>query len=264
MTTGIPLQGPTGDKRRYGRGTRRGAGRRRHAAHAALVAVLCAVLAALGLGGATSAAAKGAVPATADASKPAIRGGNVLHSTFGSCVVSVNAARGDQRYAVMAGHCGGLGTIWYADAGLLRPVAVGESSGYPSRQYVVIRYTSTEFGYPSELVGAPAGGPVRVTGVRSPAPGVTVCHRTATTGVRCGTITAVNQTVNLPQGTLTGLFRTSLCAEPGDPPPGTVAYSGSQVVGFLLAASGNCRTGGTTFHQPLAPILAAHNLTVVY
>ncbi|MBB1253058.1 streptogrisin B precursor [Streptomyces sp. OF3] len=257
MTGGTPQAPSTG---RGGRSRSRTTRRRR----AALVTVLCALLTALGLGGATSAAATDAAAAAADASKPAIRGGNVLHSTSGSCVVAVNAARGEQRYGVMAGHCGGLGTVWYADAGLRRPVAVGESAGHPSRQYVVIRYTSTEFAYPSELVGDSVTGPVRVTGVRSPAPGLAVCHRTATIGLRCGTITAVNQTVNLPQGTLTGLFRASLCAEPGDTLIGTPAHSGSQIVGFLLAASGNCRTGGTTFHQPLAPILAAHNLTVAY
>ena len=64
-----------------------------------------------------------------------------------------------------------------------------------------------------------------------------------------------------PQGTVTGLTRTNVCAEPGD--SGGSFISGSQAQGVTSGGSGNCTSGGTTYFQPVNEILSAYGLTLV-
>lgn len=92
--------------------------------------------------------------------------------------------------------------------------------------------------------------------------GQAVCRSGATTGVRCGLVTALNQTVNYAQGSVSGLIRTNICAEPGDSGgPLYVAATGT-IIGILSGGSGNCTTGGTTYYQPITEVLAAYGLTI--
>ena len=91
--------------------------------------------------------------------------------------------------------------------------------------------------------------------------GAAICRSGSTTGTRCGVIQAKNQTVNYPEGAVTGLTRTNVCAEGGD--SGGPWLSGDQAQGVTSGGSGNCTTGGTTFFQPLNEILAVNNLTLV-
>jgi streptogrisin C len=91
--------------------------------------------------------------------------------------------------------------------------------------------------------------------------GAAICRSGSTTGTRCGVIQAKNQTVNYPEGAVTGLTRTNVCAEGGD--SGGPWLSGDQAQGVTSGGSGNCTTGGTTFFQPLNEILATNNLTLV-
>ncbi|MFC7643765.1 trypsin-like serine protease [Streptosporangium lutulentum] len=60
---------------------------------------------------------------------------------------------------------------------------------------------------------------------------------------------------------MTGLIRTSVCAEPGD--SGGSLVSGSQAQGVTSGGSGNCTSGGTTYFQPINEILQAYGLTLV-
>jgi streptogrisin C len=105
------------------------------------------------------------------------------------------------------------------------------------------------------------GGTVAVQGSTEAAVGASVCRSGSTTGWRCGTIQAKNQTVNYPEGSVTGLTRTSACAERGD--SGGSWLSGNQAQGVTSGGSGNCTTGGTTFFQPVNEILQAFGLTLV-
>ncbi|SEQ43136.1 streptogrisin C, partial [Streptomyces radiopugnans] len=47
---------------------------------------------------------------------------------------------------------------------------------------------------------------------------------------------------------------------PGD--SGGSYISGNQAQGVTSGGSGNCRTGGTTYHQPVNEILSAYGLTL--
>jgi streptogrisin C len=102
---------------------------------------------------------------------------------------------------------------------------------------------------------------VTVTGSAEAAVGASVCKYGLTTGWRCGVIQAKNQTVTFPDGTLTGLTRTSVCAEPGD--TGGPFVSGTQAQGVLVGGSGNCAGGGSSYFLPVNRVLAAYRLTIL-
>lgn len=70
-----------------------------------------------------------------------------------------------------------------------------------------------------------------------PPVGSTVCHSTPTTGIQCGTVVAVDVTVKLPGGPVSGLFQFTGCTGPAH--VGARVFQGSQTVGWIL-------TGGRT------------------
>ncbi|MGW0877130.1 S1 family peptidase [Streptomyces sp. NPDC002740] len=192
---------------------------------------------------------------------PTIRGGTLLYAATGArCVVGFNAVSGTNHYAVMAGHCSGTySTTWYADAAHTLPVGVTAGASYPIDDYGVIRYTTSALVLPGDI--ALGGGVYQdVTGAANPAIGQSVCHVGRTSGVHCGTVTAVNATINHAEGTVYGLFRSTACSEAGD--TGAPAYSGSVALGFAVGSSGNCTSGGVTYYQPVTEVLSLFALTL--
>nr|6XHZ_A Chain A, Alpha-lytic protease homolog N4 [Streptomyces monomycini] len=190
----------------------------------------------------------------------AVRGGNVLFSASGRCTVGFNATKGGTYYAIMEGRCVGGARDWYADAARTVHVGVTEAVRYPGDDYAVIRYTNTAVSYPGEI-DLGGGRYLDVTGAARPVVGQSVCLPGATTGRHCGRVEAVNVSVNHPEGTVSGLVRTSACTEPGTA-AGRPAVSGSTAVGLALGGGGNCASGGTTYLQPVLPALAAFGLTL--
>ncbi|HEY0701040.1 MAG TPA: S1 family peptidase, partial [Micromonospora sp.] len=106
-----------------------------------------------------------------------------------------------------------------------------------------------------------AGSAVQIKGSQAAPVGGTICRYGATTGWRCGTVTALNATVFYAQGAVYGLTRTSVCAEPGD--SGGPFVAGNQAQGMLSGGSGNCTTGGTSYFQPVREALSAYGLTLL-
>jgi streptogrisin C len=102
---------------------------------------------------------------------------------------------------------------------------------------------------------------VAVKGSAEAAVGAAVCRSGSTTGWHCGTIQAKNQTVVYQQGTVTGLTRTNVCAEPGD--SGGAWISGNQAQGVTSGGTGDCTNGGTTYFSPVAPALSTYGLRLV-
>ncbi|GAB7036403.1 hypothetical protein JCM9533A_02500 [Catenuloplanes niger JCM 9533] len=76
----------------------------------------------------------------------------------------------------------------------------------------------------------------------------------STTGLRGGTVTAVNVTVNYAEGTVYGLTRTTACAEPGD--SGGPLFATTTGLGTLSGGSGNCTAGGVSYFAPVLPYLS--------
>ena len=105
-------------------------------------------------------------------------------------------------------------------------------------------------------------GSTRVVSGSSEAPvGSSICRSGSTTGWHCGQVEAMNQTVRYAEGTVTGLTRTDVCAEPGD--SGGSFISGNQAQGMTSGGSGNCSFGGTTYFQPVNEALNAYNLSLI-
>ena len=73
-------------------------------------------------------------------------------------------------------------------------------------------------------------------------------------------MTALNATVNYPQGTVYGLIKTTVCAESGD--SGGSLYSGTTALGLTSGGSGNCSSGGITYFQPVTEPLAVYGVSV--
>ncbi|HLU43957.1 MAG TPA: S1 family peptidase [Natronosporangium sp.] len=157
---------------------------------------------------------------------------------------------------VTAGHCGRAGTSVRGH----NNVAMGSVAGsiFPGRDMAWVRTNSSWT--PRPWVYLWNGSVRNVTGSSEAAVGASVCRSGSTTGWYCGTIQAKNQTVNYPQGTVRYLTRTNVCAEPGD--SGGSFISGNQAQGVTSGGSGNCRTGGTTFFQPVNPILSQWGLSL--
>jgi streptogrisin C len=185
-------------------------------------------------------------------------GGMAIHTSGSRCSLGFNARNSAGAAVVItAGHCTNIGSRWTDSAGSL--IGTRAFSSFPGDDYggIQVAAGNTVTG----LVRGAGGASVRVTGSTQQAPGSSICRSGSTTGWRCGTIGAHNQTVRYPQGTVTGLTRTSACAQPGD--SGGSFISGTQAQGMTSGGSGNCSTGGTTFHQPINEVLSVRGLRLV-
>ncbi|MBO3088197.1 S1 family peptidase [Cellulomonas dongxiuzhuiae] len=154
---------------------------------------------------------------------------------------------------VTAGHCGAVGASTTSPSGTFR------GSSFPGNDYAWVQVAAGNT--PRGLVNNYSGGTVRVTGSQQAAVGAYVCRSGSTTGWRCGTVQAYNSTVRYSQGSVSGLIRTNVCAEPGD--SGGSLVAGTQAQGVTSGGSGNCRYGGTTYFQPVNEILQAYGLRLV-
>jgi streptogrisin C len=182
-----------------------------------------------------------------------VRGGDAYYIGSGRCSVGFSVNGG----FVTAGHCGRTGT---ATTGFNR-VAQGtfQGSSFPGNDYAWVAVNSNWT--PQPWVNNYAGGNVTVAGSTVAAIGAAICRSGSTTGWRCGTVQAYNQTVNYAEGSVSGLTRTNACAEPGD--SGGSWMSGQQAQGVTSGGSGNCSSGGTTYFQPVNEILSAYGRTLV-
>lgn len=115
--------------------------------------------------------------------------------------------------------------------------------------------------FPQPVVNDFEGGTLPVAGSDEAPVGASICKYGSTTGVSCGLVQAKDATVNYPEGTVTGLTRTNVCAEPGD--SGGAWLSGDQAQGITSGGSGDCTAGGVTFFQPLNEVLERNELTLV-
>jgi streptogrisin C len=159
---------------------------------------------------------------------------------------------------VTAGHCGAPGDKTFDQ----KQVAMGsvKASVFPGdNDEGFVQVTNGDAGQP--FVNDFKGNLLPVAGSTEAPVGAAVCRSGSTTGEHCGTIEAKNQTVVYPEGAVTGLTRTNVCAEAGD--SGGSWLSGDQAQGVTSGGSGDCTVGGETFFQPVNEILAINNLTLL-
>ncbi|MFI6978704.1 S1 family peptidase [Embleya sp. NPDC050154] len=185
-----------------------------------------------------------------------LRGGDAYNINNSSrCSIGFPITRGAQNGFVTAGHCGRAGATTTGNG-----AAQGtfQASSFPGNDYA---WVATNANWtPRPLVNR-YPGTVPVAGSTQAPAGSSICRSGSTTGWHCGTIRQHNTSVTYPQGTVTGVTRTTVCAEPGD--SGGSFISGSQAQGVTSGGSGNCSSGGETYHQPVNEILQTYGLTLV-
>jgi streptogrisin D len=181
---------------------------------------------------------------------PTISGGDAIYTGGSRCSLGFNVRRSDGDYFLTAGHCTNAGSTWTNGSQTLGTRA---GSSFPGNDYGIVRYTSN-VSRPGQVANQD------ITTARNPSVGESVTRRGSTTGTRSGQVTALNATVNYAQGRVTGLIRTTVCAQPGD--SGGPLYRGTAALGLTSGGSGNCSTGGTTYFQPVVEALNVYGASV--
>ncbi len=203
--------------------------------------------------------ASAGVPADAvQLSTTAVAPSTLIDVVGGNAYYINNSSRCSVGFAVQggfvtAGHCGRTGASTTSPSGTFR------GSSFPGNDYAWVQTASGNT--PVGAVNNYSGGRVAVKGSQQAAVGAYVCRSGSTTGWHCGTVQAYNTSVRYAQGTVSGLIRTNVCAEPGD--SGGSLLAGNQAQGVTSGGSGNCRTGGTTYFQPVNEILSAYGLRLL-
>ncbi|MFF5342672.1 S1 family peptidase [Streptomyces althioticus] len=185
-----------------------------------------------------------------------IQGGDAIYASSWRCSLGFNVrSSSGTEYFLTAGHCtDGAGT-WYSNSARTTAIGTTAGSSFPGNDYGIVRYTGS--------VSRPgtANG-VDITRAATPSVGTTVIRDGSTTGTHSGRVTALNATVNYGGGDIvSGLIQTTVCAEPGDS-GGALYGSNGTAYGLTSGGSGNCRTGGTTFFQPVTEALSAYGVSV--
>ncbi|MGH3759370.1 S1 family peptidase [Actinophytocola sp.] len=174
-----------------------------------------------------------------------IQGGEPYNIGQSRCSVGFSVDGG----FVTAGHCEALtgGGALTKDG---QPLGDWGGSQFPGADHAWVR-ASADWTPVGQVAGV--GG---VSGSQEAATGAGVSKSGSTTGVTQGTIGEKNQTVNYPEGTVTGLTATNALCQPGD--SGGAFISDGQAQGVV--SGGN---SFTCFFQPVNPILQTYGLSLV-
>ncbi|MFF7546073.1 S1 family peptidase [Streptomyces canus] len=184
---------------------------------------------------------------------PRLNGAQPILSTGGRCSAGFNVTNGQSDFILTAGHCGPTGSIWFADTGGNNQLGKTVTQSFPGNDFSLVQYANGKAGDGAGVVFIGNGKGVQITGAGDPSIGQRVFRSGSTSGLRDGQVTAVNATVNYPEGTVTGLIETNVCAEPGD--SGGPMFSEGIALGITSGGSGDCTQGGTTFFQPVTKAL---------
>ncbi|MEV6172417.1 S1 family peptidase [Streptomyces sp. NPDC051954] len=183
-----------------------------------------------------------------------LNGAKPILSTAGRCSAGFNVTDGQRDFILTAGHCGPTGSVWFSDNRGNEQVGSTTIQSFPGDDYSLVQYATGKAGDGADVVAVGEGRGVRITGLGEASVGQRVFRSGSTSGLRDGEVTAVNATVNYPEGTVTGLIETNVCAEPGD--SGGPMFSEGIALGVTSGGSGDCTAGGTTFFQPVTKALA--------
>ena len=180
---------------------------------------------------------------------PLLSAGAAIYGGQYRCSLGFNVVKGSTYYFLTAGHCGKVASTWYTNASHTTLIGPTINYSFPGNDYALVRYDNTSLSHPGGFAAANAfvGESVKRTG--------------STTGTHSGTVTALNVTVHyVGGGTVRGMIQTNVCAEPGD--SGGPLYDGTKALGLTSGGSGNCRSGGTTFYQPVPEAANNYGVTV--
>jgi streptogrisin C len=195
-----------------------------------------------------------------------------------ACSIGFNVLKGTTLGYVSAGHCGDAGEPVFLEgsAGTGPQWTLGpqigsfQASNFPNPgqtgndwSWIAISAGHTQ----SATVYGWGKGDVTVKGSTAGGVGTAICRSGRTSGWRCGTVEALNQTVSYSSGeTILNLTRTTACSEGGDS-GGSFITGPGQAQGVLSGGSGSCKgkqpnNRTRSYFQPLLPILSAYGLTL--
>ncbi|MFF1301407.1 S1 family peptidase [Streptomyces sp. NPDC058307] len=192
---------------------------------------------------------------------PRLNGAQPILSTGGRCSAGFNVTNGQSDFILTAGHCGPTGSVWFADTGGTNQLGRTVTQSFPGNDFSLVQYANGKAGDGAGVVFIGNGKGVQITGAGDPSIGQRVFRSGSTSGLRDGQVTGVNSTVNYPEGTVTGLIETNVCAEPGD--SGGPMFSEGIALGITSGGSGDCTQGGTTFFQPVTKALTALGMQLI-
>ena len=185
-----------------------------------------------------------------------IAGGNAIYGGQFRCSLGFNVQNSSGAFFFLtAGHCGNIASSWYSNSSHTTLLGTTAGSSFPGNDYAYVRYSTSFTNHPGSISTGQD-----ITSAATPAVNQTVTRTGSTTGTHSGRVTALNATVNYAEGTVTGLIRTTVCAEGGD--SGGPLYTGSTANGLTSGGSGNCSSGGITFFQPVVEPLSVYGLHV--
>jgi len=190
-----------------------------------------------------------------------LNGAEPILSTAGRCSAGFNVTDGTSDFILTAGHCGPTGSVWFGDRPGDGQVGRTVAGSFPGDDFSLVEYADGKAGDGADVVAVGDGKGVRITGAGEPAVGQRVFRSGSTSGLRDGRVTALDATVNYPEGTVTGLIETDVCAEPGD--SGGPMFSEGVALGVTSGGSGDCARGGTTFFQPLPEAMASLGVRLI-
>ena len=181
--------------------------------------------------------------------RPLVSAGDAIYGSRYRCSLGFNVVKAGTYYFLTAGHCGKSEKNWYTSSS--RSTLIGPTTGYsfPGNDYALVRYSNLSLSHPGGFSVADAFVGERVT------------RDGSTTGVHSGTVTGLNATVRYQGGgTVSGLIKTNVCAEPGD--SGGPLYDGTRALGLTSGGSGDCGSGGTTYFQPVREAANVYGVSV--
>ncbi|MFI0483227.1 S1 family peptidase [Actinomadura sp. 9N215] len=180
-------------------------------------------------------------------------GGERYWTTQYGCSVAFSVTGG----FITAGHCGDTGETTEG-ANRVAQGTFGGSS-FPGDDYAWVD-TNNQW-TPTPKVNKYDGTYETISGATEAPVGTRVCRSGGTTSTQiwCGPIQQRNATVNYPEGTVTGLIRANVCADPGDSGGALFTQTGGQAQGITSGTSGSCNNGqdssDQTWFQPVGEVL---------
>ncbi|GGV64189.1 protease [Streptomyces griseoloalbus] len=201
-----------------------------------------------------------AIKRSAGTFKTFASGGDAIFAGGSRCSLGFNVTAGDGTPAFLtAGHCGVAAEQW-SDAQGGQPIATVDQAVFPGEgDFALVTYDDPATEAPSEVdLGE---GTVPITEAAEATVGQEVFRMGSTTGLADGQVLGLNATVNYPEGTVTGLIQTDVCAEPGDS-GGSMFTQDGLAIGLTSGGSGDCTAGGETFFQPVTTALEAVGATL--
>ncbi|MFC8222290.1 S1 family peptidase [Streptomyces sp. NPDC057362] len=187
-------------------------------------------------------------------------GGDAIFGGGARCSLGFNVTAGDGSPAFLtAGHCGVAADQW-SDAQGGRPIATVDQAVFPGQgDFALVTYDDPATEAPSEVNLGDQTLPI--SRAAEATVGQEVFRMGSTTGLADGQVLGLDATVNYPEGTVTGLIQTDVCAEPGDS-GGSLFTRDGLAIGLTSGGSGDCTVGGETFFQPVTTALEAVGATL--